>query len=73
MSTQPTGASIPTAMPPDCPYCSEALPNLGLYAYEVGGWAILNLFCTACKRALHFQIFQKQTQEGEAPRVQIPS
>jgi hypothetical protein len=73
MSTPPD-SNIPAAQPPDCPYCGESLPNLGLYAWGVGGFRILNLFCPTCKRALHFQIFQQPpVEDGEGPRVHIPS
>jgi hypothetical protein len=55
---------------PKCQFCGERLPILGLYAYEVPGYAILNLYCPHCDRAFHFQIFQRPpatAAPGEAP------
>jgi hypothetical protein len=73
MSTQPpAGSTIPEVQPPKCPHCAELMPALGLYAYAVGGYRILNLWCVHCGKALHFQIFQAPAEKG-GPRVQIPS
>lgn len=73
MSTPaPPGSTIPQATPPNCPHCDAPLPELGLYAYAVGGYRILNLWCVHCGKALHFQIFQAPLEDG-GPRVQIPS
>jgi hypothetical protein len=62
-------SDTPAPLPPNCQHCEKALPELGLFAYTVGGFAILNLFCPHCHKALHFQIFQSQ----QIPRVEIPS
>jgi hypothetical protein len=69
---KPPGSTIPQATPPKCQHCDAPLPEIGLYAYEVGVFKILNLWCPHCRRALHFQIFQAPPQEG-GPRVQTPS
>jgi hypothetical protein len=77
MSTAPPGPGktwVPDApVPPNCRHCDVSLPMIGLFAYTVGGYIILNLYCPACRKDLHFQIYQKQQPEGEPPRVQIPS
>jgi len=74
MSTPVTpGSTIPEVLAPACPHCKKPLPGLGLYAYTVTGFAILNLYCPHCRAALHFQIMQRPLQEGDEPRVQIPS
>jgi hypothetical protein len=65
-------SEMPVPQPPKCQHCAELLPELGLYAYQVGGFSILNLFCPHCGKALHFQIFQAPPEEG-GQRVQIPS
>jgi hypothetical protein len=57
----------PQLTPPKCPHCDERLPVLGLYAYEVPGYAILDLYCPHCERALHWQIFQRQAAADPAP------
>jgi hypothetical protein len=72
MSDKTPESNIPAPMPPKCSHCEERLPELGLYAYQVGGFTILNLWCPHCGRALHFQIFQAQPEPG-GPRVHLPS
>lgn len=74
MSAQPEMSKL---QPPQCQYCGQMLPSIGIYAYEIpsigmgiSGFAILNLYCPHCGRALHWQIFQKPPASalpGEEP------
>jgi hypothetical protein len=41
--------------PPLCPHCSAELTTVGLYNWCGGNFAILSVFCEACRKVLSAQ------------------